>query len=386
MSPKVQIAILGSAIACLAIGLAASVAIRNEIMANRQRAPETLGKTDFVHSLSADLDDVLSRKPTSTAALTAANCTQAGGRWNECGSLCRGKPAGTVCAEVCVPQCECTVGEKQCPAGYGCASDLPAGEGVCRPGEGGGKIPVPPSKPVHEFKSADGVTSVVLAEPKLGNPFTFSGTTTAFENVFSWRLRQADGKIVASGTGYANSPDVGKPGGFSIKGFFDLIPTAASGTLEVYEASAKDGTPLHRVDIPVELPTGKVKIFVYWGNSKKNPNATDCSLVYPVGHEIAAPGSDDPKGVAAAIHELLKGPTKWERSQGYYTSLPLTVKDPVFTLYGLEFGQDLQEGVGGSCRVAGIRAQINATYTQHDKGVADPVISIDGRTEDILQP
>jgi len=99
-----------------------------------------------------------------------------------------------------------------------------------------------------------------------------------------------------------------------------------------------------------------------------------------------APGPDDPKAVALAMHELLKGPTTWEKSQGYYTSLPLKIAEPSFTLFGLEFQADLQEGVGGSCRTAAIRAQINETYKRNQGVKEDPIISINGRTEDILQP
>jgi len=45
----------------------------------------------------------------------------------------------------------------------------------------------------------------------------------------------------------------------------------------------------------------------------------------------------------------------------------------------------LEEAVGGSCRVTAIRSQIEQTLKQFST-VQSVIISIDNRTEDILQP
>ena len=50
-----------------------------------------------------------------------------------------------------------------------------------------------------------------------------------------------------------------------------------------------------------------------------------------------------------------------------------------------DFATTLDRGVGGSCRVAAIREQITRTLKQFPE-VRDVVISVNGRTEDILQP
>lgn len=398
MSPKVRILLLGVGLACLAVGLAAFVAIRNDLSGRGARdAARPVSK--FAADLGAELATVMPAKnPAANKSdipeITAASCYQAGGSWNECGSLCRGKSADTVCAQVCVPQCECVVGGNKCPDGYACLSDVTSGEGVCRVGSAADSLRPGIVDFPRELRSADGVTTVAVEgmgstgvyAPYLFNPFKFSGTTVAFENVVSWNVVQSDGKIVASGTAYVNSPDMGQPGGFSVKAFWDTIPTTVTGTLNVFEASAKDGSPIHAVAVPVELPTEKRKVYVYWGNSKKNPNADDCSLVYPVAHDVAGFRIKDTSAVEVALHELLRGPTKWEKSQGYYTSLPTGVADSTLTASGLEFSEDLQQGVGGSCRVAAIRAQINETYKRNTGTEENPIISIDGRTEDILQP
>jgi spore germination protein GerM len=60
----------------------------------------------------------------------------------------------------------------------------------------------------------------------------------------------------------------------------------------------------------------------------------------------------------------------------------LTVADGVADV---DFNEKLEEGVGGSCMVAAIRAQITETLKQF-YSVEQVIISINGRTEDILQP
>ncbi|MCK9212577.1 MAG: Gmad2 immunoglobulin-like domain-containing protein [Ignavibacteriaceae bacterium] len=243
------------------------------------------------------------------------------------------------------------------------------------------------------FTSADGVTSVVLTQPKsaaepLLNGVGFYGTSTAFENVLSWNVKQADGKIVASGNAYVHSPDSGQPGAYEVAVFYDVVPKTASGTLNVFEASAKDGSPIHAVKIPVMLPTSTESVTVFWNNTKKDPNLMDCSKVYPVKHTVVAGiyGADG-NAWAIAMHELLKGPTNWEKSQGYITNVPQGVPDPELELPDvLNFNESLERAVGGSCRVTAIRAQINETWKRAQGSLVDPIISINGRTEDILQP
>ncbi len=91
----------------------------------------------------------------------------------------------------------------------------------------------------------------------------------------------------------------------------------------------------------------------------------------------------------AAIEELLKGPTPEERARGLYSAIPegarlrsLRVVDGV--AYA-DFDEALQFQVGGSLRVMAIRKSITLTLLQFPT-VQSVVISIEGRTEDILQP
>ena len=70
-----------------------------------------------------------------TAQLTNETCQAAGGRWDECGSACRGAPSGTECIAMCVQYCECGA-SSQCPEGYICTDYLPKGAadaiGICK--------------------------------------------------------------------------------------------------------------------------------------------------------------------------------------------------------------------------------------------------------------
>lgn len=127
-----------------------------------------------------------------------------------------------------------------------------------------------------------------------------------------------------------------------------------------------------------------IKVKVYYNNSEMDPEFS-CNKVFAVEREI-------PKTEAvarAALEELLKGPTIQEKSQGFLTSINSGVKIQKLTIENgtamVDFDEQLEYQVGGSCRVAAIRAQITQTLKQFTT-IKDVVISINGRTEDILQP
>lgn len=127
-----------------------------------------------------------------------------------------------------------------------------------------------------------------------------------------------------------------------------------------------------------------MKVKVYYNNSEMDPEFS-CNKVFAVEREI-------PKTEAvarAALEELLKGPTNQEKSQGFLTSINSGVKIQKLTIENgtamVDFDEQLEYQVGGSCRVAAIRAEITKTLKQFPS-VKSVVISINGRTEDILQP
>ncbi len=137
---------------------------------------------------------------------------------------------------------------------------------------------------------------------------------------------------------------------------------------------------------PGEKPDKEItNLKVFFGNTKLNPEVLDCSLVFPVTRGVE-------KTVAvgrAALTELFKGTTEQEESEGYFTNIndgvviqSLTISEGVAKV---DLNTKLEEGVGGSCKVTAIRAQIEQTLKQFST-VDSVVISINGNTQDILQP
>ncbi len=91
----------------------------------------------------------------------------------------------------------------------------------------------------------------------------------------------------------------------------------------------------------------------------------------------------------SAIEKLLSGPTTEEEEDGLSTAIPegtelidIDIADGVATV---NFSEELHQDVAGSAWVTNIRDQIEQTLMQFET-VDDVVISINGETEDILQP
>ncbi len=128
--------------------------------------------------------------------------------------------------------------------------------------------------------------------------------------------------------------------------------------------------------------TTTVKIF--FGNIKEDPEVLNCEKVYSVEREVF-----ENKAIIQALEELLKGSTLEEQEEGYFTNInhsvninSLIVEDNIAKV---DFDEQLEYQVGGSCRVMAIRSQITGTLVQFSE-INDVIISINGRIEDILQP
>lgn len=162
-------------------------------------------------------------------------------------------------------------------------------------------------------------------------------------------------------------------------------PTTRTGTLVLHKDNAS-GLPEN--DDSLVIPV----VFANYGTAKtvnvyfsKNPIGNDCSVVNSVSRNI----SNTQSVGKAAIEELLKGPTAAEKTQGYSTQLnPETKLNSLTIVNGTakaDFNAKLDFEVAGSCRVGAIQAQITRTLKQFPT-VKQVVISINGRTDDILQP
>lgn len=137
--------------------------------------------------------------------------------------------------------------------------------------------------------------------------------------------------------------------------------------------------------IPIKFAiTDKIAVKVFFNNSNLDPEFS-CNKVFPV--ERQTPTT---QAIArAGLEQLFGGPTETEKSQGFITSLPPGVKIQRLVIENgvaqVDFNEALEYQVGGSCRVSAIRAQITETLKQFST-VREVIISINDRTEDILQP
>lgn len=162
---------------------------------------------------------------------------------------------------------------------------------------------------------------------------------------------------------------------------------ATTGTL-VFEKDNPSGLPEYeeRFELPVRFVPGETTtVKIFFPNSVMDPEMLDCGKVFAVDRLIPKTATV----ARAAVEELLKGPTESEQQAGYVTSLPEGVKVQRLVIVDgvaeADFNDQLQFQVGGSCRIQSIRAQIRETLMQFPT-VKDVLISIDGETEDILQP
>lgn len=159
----------------------------------------------------------------------------------------------------------------------------------------------------------------------------------------------------------------------------------------ILEKDNPSGLPENAAELRIPLifeevaPTATATVRVFFNNSNLDPEFS-CNKVFPVEREIKKTSAV----ARAALEELLKGPTEAEKAQGFFTSIiNSNVKIQTLTVENgtakVDFNEQLEFQIGGSCRVSAIRAQITQTLKQFPT-VSNVIISINGRTEDILQP
>lgn len=259
----------------------------------------------------------------------------------------------------------------------------------------GGALFVRKEKPLYDFnvpaeQEAEQERNIVVYAPSAGEtvglPIVVAGEARTFESNVLARVRDADGAELALRFTTARSPDAGELGPFEIRFTSYPAPKGTKGSVEVFEESAKDGSEINKVIVPITfgaVETTTVKAF--FPNRDRDPGMDDCRAVYSVARRVAKTQTP----ARAAIEELLAGPTPQEIQNGFLTSINYGVALQALTIERgvarADFSDALEAGVGGSCRVANIRAQIAETLKQFSS-VQSVVISIHGRTEDILQP
>lgn len=238
-------------------------------------------------------------------------------------------------------------------------------------------------------KEPEVVPNIIVSNPEKGEeadlPLKIVGEARVFEGTVNLRLREKEGKVLVEDIVMAQAAEVGQFGFFE-KHLMYPQPEGEEGILEVFQISAKDGSEIDKITIPLKFrQVESLMVKAFFANSKQDPQALNCDNVYPVERRV-------PKTEAVArlaLKELLKGPTITEQKQGFFTNINSNVRiQKLVVENGVakpDFSEDLEYHVGGSCRVAGIRSQIIETLKQFPT-INDVVISINDRVEDILQP
>lgn len=226
------------------------------------------------------------------------------------------------------------------------------------------------------------ITSPTPGE-SISSPVRVAGQARVFENTLQVRVKDAQGRVLVQRTVMAESPDIGQFGPYEAELVFQR-PLTPEGVVEAFQFSAKDGSEIDTVSVPVVFENSQTQtVQVFFGNSRLDPQG--CERVFPANRTIPR----TPAVGRAALEELLNGPTSTERAQGFFTSLPNSVRVQSLTIENgvarVDFNQALEQGVGGSCRVAAIRSQITQTLRQFPT-VENVVITINRREEGILQP
>lgn len=164
------------------------------------------------------------------------------------------------------------------------------------------------------------------------------------------------------------------------------VPAVNKGKL-ILEKDNPSGLPENedQLIVPVYFNLNKTtKVKLYFLNDSLDPGIS-CNKVFSVEREIF-------KTQALArrtLEELLKGPDEEEKAEGYSTSINSGVKIQNLAIEDgaakVDFNEQLEFGLGGACLASAIRVQITETLKQFPT-VEKVIISINGRTEDILQP
>lgn len=247
----------------------------------------------------------------------------------------------------------------------------------------GGATPAMSGSP--EVQTPDPNANIVVSSPRKGEkleiPFKIIGQARVFENQLAFRVLDVQGRVIREGIVTAQSPDVGQFGPFEAEVSSIANFEGGNATIEVFSHSAMDGSVINKVSLPVTISKENTQII----NIFLGKNDSDCSEVFAIPRLVAtteAPGR-------VALTELLGGPTSQEKSQGFFSSINAGVSLQSLTITNgvarVDFSPALDEGVGGSCRVTAIRSQITNTLKQFPT-VKEVIISINGRTQDILQP
>jgi hypothetical protein len=250
-----------------------------------------------------------------------------------------------------------------------------------------------PSQPIPDPNEPPVAEEPAVEEPAVEEPTVEDSIKELFSQKYDKPISEISINITAQDDTHAKGGVNFSPGGMGNGGLFLAVKENGQWKL-IYDGNGSVNCPKIREygftqdlleGVCDPLPT-EMMVRVYFNNPEIDPNWDfECSNVLAVKREIP-----QTKGIAmATIKELLKGPTNSEKNSGYVSNINSGVEVQSLTIQNgvarIDFNEQLQYQVGGSCKTSAIIAQIKQTLKQFST-VSDVVISINGETEAILQP
>ena len=234
--------------------------------------------------------------------------------------------------------------------------------------------------------------NIIILSPKnnssVSSTFTVSGISRTFENTLMIEVVEPKTKqVLIKKYLTADAKDIGLYGNFETNIDLTFFPHYPSLSLSAFQYSAKDGSIIDKTTVSLQIEQEvktSVSKNVFFNTTKNNPHQ-DCEIVEGVSRSF----DYNFDLVNSVLMELTKGPNQKEKDTGMSSSIPAETKVNKISIQNnvlyVDFNQKLQEGVGGSCRVGAIIAQLTNTFKNLGY-FENVVISIDNKTEDILQP
>lgn len=235
---------------------------------------------------------------------------------------------------------------------------------------------------------------IVVSSPKAGDTLdAASGFTLTGKAVGQWFFEaSAPVRIYNSNGILLTTTFISAQGDWMTTDFVDfkgeVAPFLTKGATEGFVQFENDNPSdnegsryVYKVNIKFP-PQETQSIKLYFGNTIKNPNTIDCSLVYPAERIV---GKVDSIGTLA-LNLLAKGPSDSEASSGFTSALTgKTVLKSLVIKDGIATADFSSLPSGGSCAVGQARAQIEQTLKQFST-VKSVKILLNGEAATALQP
>ena len=162
-----------------------------------------------------------------------------------------------------------------------------------------------------------------IANEEVGLPLVIKGEARTFERAFSYRILDSRGNIVLEkhtmSSGQIDPPEFDP---FEVSTNYP-DPKTATGFVEVFEYSAKDGSEINNVTVPVKFITVSSRtVRLFFGNRVKDPQILNCDVTYAASRRIAQTTTP----MRASLDELLMGTTRGEGQEGFFSNIPTGAK------------------------------------------------------------